>query len=178
MIGPLDRGEEACRLTDDGYNICDETGDFLSVGGNLELRVKAYRALGFSLRTQVGGNAAAYSHDPVFRAMVIPAFGMGLFGRRGFFRAEIAAIAPIGSPRYRSSGYLDETSRVIWGPVAGTIGGGVRFPLRKKPIAFEIIGSMMLGPKIRRETANPDFDRSQVLVSFIVGVGMSFDLVK
>ena len=127
MLGPHIAGEEDCRPN--GPSVyCENTGNLLGLGVNLELRGRLAGPLYAQLRGALVGNVRG--DESVYSGLAMPGAGLGLYGRRVFLRAEYLAVLPFGVNRYRSPFASQPDSRVDIGNHAGLFSVGARFYVR------------------------------------------------
>lgn len=176
MVGPHSAGEDSCALVG-GRTVCDQTGAFLGVGGSVELRGRLYRFVHAHGRLQAVGNVAgSWKPSPAFDGLVMPGLGIGIYAPIAFLRVEALAPITLGSGRYRAAD-TNEAAEERWGHVAGSLTAGLRLRLADR-WRGEAFGGFMLGPRAERDSPNGDFYRKRVLLTFVFGLGVSFDVLE
>ena len=173
IIGPHISGEEDCRPN--GPSIyCENTGNLLGFGLNMELRGQLYGPLYAQLRGVLVGNVRGA--DGVYNGMAIPGAGLALHGRRVFLRAEYLATMAFGNNIYRSPFDTLSDSKVEVGYHAGMFSAGARFYARSR-VAFELWGGLVVGPKVERTTDRVETTGTNTQISFMAGLNVSFDAI-
>jgi len=112
----------------------------------------------------------------VHRGMVGVGIGLGAYERLGFIRAEYLALGTFGPPTYRPPFGAADAATDRYGRHAGLISGGGRIPVSER-LAIELWIGLMFGPRARRTTTSPAEFNDRVLVSAVLGAGLSFDLI-
>ena len=184
VLGPHAFGNQQCNNQD---AICDRAGRFLGLGGTLELRARLHKILYAHARFLGVGNAIG--HKPVFGGLLAPGLGLGVYGKLAFIRGEYMFYVPVGGKNCTTldpSGAefcdafevpfgSDEAGEAIWSAHAGLISGGLRYRLKPRMVG-ELWGGLVVGPRERRLL----FDQAETrtLTSFLVGVGLAFDVVQ
>ncbi len=175
MLGPHESGDEACRV-EGGVTICDRTGRFFGLGGSAELRLKLFRVL--YLHGRFAGLAnVVRTPSPLYDGALQAGGGLGVYGNMIFARGEVFVPVPLGGPEYRPAGRLEGVATDEWGPVAGNITTGLRFRVAKRWRIEPMVG-LVIGPRATRTDPLEDGPKDRVILSFLAGVGMSFDVLK
>lgn len=173
-LGPHRFGIETC--LDDGR--CDRTGNHLGMGGTIELRARAWRPLYAHVRGLFTGNVAR--DNPLYGGVMGPGIGFGAYSKWAMVRAEYLLVFPLGDNRYERPFGEGDVITEEWSPHAGLFSAGVRY----KPIprlALELWGGFMLGPRAERQGQYIDDiveDKTGLLKTFIVGLGVAYDVVQ
>jgi hypothetical protein len=174
ILGPRSLGEEIC-VPRGGFQECARGGRFWGVGASAELRLQVHRRLYAHSRGLLLGNGY---RDPsaVHLGMVGAGIGLGAYERLGFIRAEYLALGTFGPPTYRPPFGAADAATDRYGHHAGMISGGGRIPVSER-LAIELWIGMMFGPRARRTTTSPSEFNDRVLVSAVLGAGLSFDVI-
>ncbi len=173
VVGPHISGEEDCRPN--GPSIyCENTGNLLGVGLNVELRGQLIGPLYAQLRGVLVGNVRGA--DGVYSGMAIPGAGLALHGRRVFLRAEYLATLGFGNNLYRSPFDSLSNSKVELGYHAGMFSAGARLYARSR-VAIELWGGLVVGPKVERSTERVETTGGTTQISFMAGLNVSFDAI-
>ena len=175
VLGPYSRGEQDCRPRGPIF-YCEDGGSFLGAGASLELRLKSFGPFYFHVRGLLVGNThrrpwAAY--DGLGGA----GFGFGAYARLAFIRGEYLSIDTFGSPRYRPPFGERGGATDLYGHHAGMISGGVRLPFRGR-WNVEAWGGFVIGPRGVRTTPREVSVGDRTMVSFLLGLGISFDVIR
>lgn len=174
VLGPYSRGEQDCRPRGPIF-YCEDGGSFLGLGATFELRLKTFGPLYFHARGLLVGNTHRRPYA-VYRGLGGAGFGLGLYARLAFIRAEYLTIDTFGPASYRPPfGQLDQATDA-YGHHAGMISGGVRLPFRQRWNA-ELWGGFVLGPRGVRTTPREVSTGDRTMVSFLLGAGISFDVI-
>ncbi len=174
VLGPYSRGEQDCRPRGPIF-YCEDGGSFLGAGATFELRLRTFGPLYFHARGLLVGNTHRRPYA-VYRGLGGAGFGLGLYARLAFVRAEYLTIDTFGPASYRPPfGQLDEATDV-YGHHAGMISGGVRLPFKQRWNA-ERWGGFVLGPRGFRTTPREVSVGDRTMVSFLLGAGISFDVI-
>ena len=80
----------------------------------------------------------------------------------------------LGNGRFAPPLEREETARADWGLHSGTVNGGMRYHFTPR-LAGEAWAGIVIGPHETRVVRDVKEDR--VLLSFRVGVGVSYDLI-
>lgn len=174
IFGPHAPGEAACQ-TADGIQMCEHTGNFLGLGANLELRVRAVGPLYFHGRGAIVGNLRPRPYG-VHKGLVDLGVGFGVYSRLAFIRVEYMFVPTFGPSTYLPPFYDKQDGRDVWSRSAGMVSGGVRKYLAPR-LAGELWGGLVIGPRSRRTTLQEDAGVDRILISFLVGVNVTFDLI-
>jgi len=174
VLGPYSRGEQDCRPRGPVY-YCEDGGSFLGLGTSLEVRLKTFGPLYFHARALIVGNTHKRPYA-VYSGLGGAGFGLGAYARLAFIRAEYLSIDTFGSSTYRPPfGQLDGATDA-YGHHAALISGGVRLPFRERWNA-ELWGGFVLGPRGIRTTPREVSVGDRMMVSFLLGFGISFDVI-
>jgi hypothetical protein len=171
IVGPHTFGNEECRADE---RSCEVAGTFLGVGAQTELRVRLWRPLYAHARVLAVGNAAR--REPVYAGAWGLGLGLGLYSRFAFGRVEYVFVDAFGDEHFRPPFFDSEVGRDRWGHHAGMLSVGARVPFRQR-LGAELWGGFMLGPRSTREIPG-EADERRILPTFVVGVNMTFDLVR
>ncbi|MEZ4381124.1 MAG: hypothetical protein R3A79_07235 [Nannocystaceae bacterium] len=175
VLGPYYRGEQDCRPRGPVY-YCEDGGSFLGAGATFEARLRLFGPLYFHGRALVVGNTHKLPYA-VYKGLGGAGFGLGAYARLGFIRAEYMVIDTIGEPTYRPPFGEFGGASDVYGHHAGMLSGGVRLPLRERWNA-ELWGGFVFGPYARRDTPYEVAVADRLQVSFLLGAGFSFDVIK
>ncbi|MEZ4449818.1 MAG: hypothetical protein R3B09_10105 [Nannocystaceae bacterium] len=176
MIGPRVPGEVACQQQG-GTEVCEHTGRFFGVGGDLELRVQAIGPLYVQTRGILVGNAKP-RRDRVHAGLGGVGLGLGAYSRLAFIRLEYLVLATFGPNTYRPPYTSDaDGGRDVWGHSAGSLTGGVRLPAARRT-AIELWVGLLVGPRSNRTSVTDELSGPRTIVSFTAGLGFSFDLIE
>ncbi|MCA9657893.1 MAG: hypothetical protein KC486_06080, partial [Myxococcales bacterium] len=94
-----------------------------------------------------------------------------------FIRAEYLVIDTIGDPSYRPPFGEVGGATDVYGHHAGMLSGGLRLPFRERWNA-ELWGGFVFGPYAKRDTPYEVAVADRLQVSFLLGAGFSFDVIK
>jgi hypothetical protein len=172
LIGHYAHGETACQLGVD-VALCKDTGRFLGLGGDLDLRVSLWRWIGLNVRLSSLGQVLK---DSPYDGLLAPAAGLGVYSDAAFIRVEYLHMVPLGDGLFTAAGTSQRVEET-WRAPAGALSGGARIGLGHERWRAEIIAGVVLGPKRVRtypQTKNED----DFVISFQLGVGASFDLIR
>ena len=175
MIGPHAFGTEECRSQEAR---CERAGTFFGLGLNVELRARLYRILYAHVRPWVVGNVGP--DDRIYRSAVGGGIGLGVYGQHVFGRGEYIALAALGSNRFQPPFYDSQEGRDTWGHHAGMLTVGFRHNFKSVVggrMGIELWGGPMFGPKSRRTISGQESE-DRLLITFMLGVNLSFDLVR
>jgi len=174
VLGPRSLGEQLC-FSRGTYEECRVGGRFLGLGGTLELRARAVGPLYVHLRGLLVGNIAA-ADQAVHRGLGGAGFGLGAYARLGFVRAEYLALDTLGPPTYTPPFGAAGAATDTYGHHAALLSGGARLPYGARA-NLELWGGALIGPRATRVTTTPTEDNQRVLFTFLLGLGLSFDLI-
>lgn len=172
-VGPHAQAEEIC-IQEGAQIICDTTGGFFAVGGNIEVRARLYKPL--MLNAGVWGGFSPIPQSS-YAGIIMPRFGIGVYGPLALFRLQVHLPFGLGGPEYRAAGTREDVATDTWGNIAGGAELGLRLPIKQRG-HLEAIGGVMVGPRAVRQTDFDGNDQDRVLVTFTFGIGGSFDLVR
>jgi hypothetical protein len=175
VLGPYYRGEQDCRPRGPVY-YCEDGGSFLGAGATIEARIKTFGPLYFQVRGLLVGNTHKLPYA-VYKGLGGAGFGLGLYARLAFIRAEYLLIDTLGEPSYRPPFGEVGGATDVYGHHAGMLSGGVRLPFRERWNA-ELWGGFVFGPYARRDTPFEVSVADRLQVSFLAGAGFSFDVIK
>lgn len=172
VFGPHSQGEATCQDIETGYQ-CEHTGNFLGVGGTLELRAQLHRFLFLHARGLFVGNVRSRgAHSGLAGA----GLGIGAYSRFAFVRGEYMLLPTLGSDNYRPPFYDKAVGKDAWNLHAGMISAGVRRYISNRA-SLEAWGGLVIGPRAQRSSLSADASENRVLISFMVSLGITFDLV-
>ncbi len=183
-LGPHVFGNQKCNSN---QALCDRAGRFLGIGATTELRVGLYKVLYAHARVLGAGNVIG--HKPVFKGLLAPGLGLGVYGKLAFIRAEYLFYVPLGGEGcttldpsraqacddFEVPFETDEAAEAIWSPSGGMISGGLRYRLTPRMVG-ELWAGLVVGPRERRWVL--DAPETRVLTSFVIGLGLAFDVVQ
>jgi hypothetical protein len=149
-------------------------GTFLGAGAQTELRVRVWRPLYAHARVLAVGNAAR--REPVHAGAWGLGLGVGVYSRYAFGRAEYLFVDAFGDDHFRPPFFEGDVGRDVWQYHAGLFSIGARLPFHQR-LGAELWGGFMVGPRATREIPSEPTDR-RLLLTFIVGLNMTFDLVR
>ncbi|MBL9104576.1 MAG: hypothetical protein JNL82_26765 [Myxococcales bacterium] len=172
VFGPHAKGEATCQDIEGGYQ-CEHTGNFLGVGGTVELRAQLYRVLFLHARGLLVGNVRSRgAHSGLAGA----GLGLGAYSRFAFIRGEYLLVPTLGSDNYRPPFYAKPAGKDEWNLHAGMISGGVRRYVSNRASLEAWVG-VVIGPRARRTSLSADAAENRVLISFMASLGFTFDLL-
>lgn len=174
VLGPHSAGEEVCGQ--EGSVIrCDHTGRFLGAGGDLDLRVRMHRFLYASVRFFALANAFGRKPESLHDGLLAPAAGLAIMTDLALVRLEFVAPFALGDGTYRAPA-SDAVATEKWGHAAGILSLGARLRFHER-VRGELTAGVQVGPGVDRSSP-ANGDKKGPLVSFQVGLGCSFDLVR
>jgi hypothetical protein len=173
LIGPHAIGNQECRDSDQR---CVTAGGFFGAGMQAELRVRIWRPLGAHVRGLLVGNATPKDRDPIYRGLWGMGVGLGAYGRRIFARAEYLFVDTFGKETFTPPFHTAVTGSDVWGHHAGLLSVGFRQPFGER-FAAELWGGPMIGPKSRRQIT-PSPPENRILPTFLLGLSLTYDLVR
>lgn len=171
IVGPHAIGNEECREQE---GACETTGGFFGFGVQSELRVRVYKLLYAHARALLVGNVSPNSQ--VYRGLWGLGAGIGAYGRYAFVRGEYLFVDAFGDNTFAAPFANAEAGSDEWGHHAGLLSAGFRKDILQK-LGIELWGGPMFGPRSRREFADLEPDR-RVLITFLVGLSISYDIVQ
>jgi len=174
LLGPHSPGEESCVQEGSGLT-CDHTGRFLGAGGDLDLRIRLYRFLYASVRFAAFGNAFGRKPESLHDGLLAPAGGLAIMTDLALLRLEFVAPFTLGDSKYRAAA-SDAVASERWGHAAGIFSLGARIPFHER-VRGELTAGIHVGPGVHRSSPM-DGNKHGPLVSFQVGLGCAFDLVR
>ncbi len=170
IVGPHTFGTEECRSEE---RRCETHGTFLGLGLNVELRARVFRPLYVHARGILVGNVSP--RDPVHRGLYGGGLGFGAYGRRVFGRAEYLLVDTFGDDHFARPFGERNQGRDRWGHHSGLFSAGARLPFKQR-MGAELWGGLMVGPRSTRTLSDDDPER-RTLLTFLVGVNVTYDLV-
>jgi hypothetical protein len=171
MIGPHAIGNEECRLEE---RECETTGTFFGFGYQAELRPRVWKMLYAHARVFAVGNVSPNSR--IYRGAWGMGAGFGAYGRHIFGRAEYLFIDPFGPNTFEPPFNTASVGADTWGHHAGLVSVGFRRQFHRR-LGVELWGGPMFGPRSVRTLPQTDPEK-RTLITFMVGLSMSFDLVQ
>ncbi|RMG98298.1 MAG: hypothetical protein D6705_06330 [Deltaproteobacteria bacterium] len=169
VVGPHAFGNEACDLE---RRECVRTGRFFGTGASAELRLTVLGPLRLHGRLHVAGNVV--TSKPLYRSVVVPAVGLGLYGHRLFGRVEVQHVLAFGPERFDAPFADVPAGSARWSRTAIAVAVGVRFPITPR-IRIEPWGGYVAGPMEDRIYEGERERRW--LHTFVAGIGASFALI-
>lgn len=174
--GPHSPGEDSCTLIE-RQTVCDQTGSFFGLGGSAEVRGRLWRFIYAHGRIHAVGNISGrWKPSPIFDGLVMPGAGVGLYAPFAFVRVEGMVPITFGSGIYRAADTTDPATE-RWGYFAGSLTAGLRLRLAER-WRGEVFGGFELGPRAYRDSPNTDFRAERLLFTFVLGLGVSFDVLE
>lgn len=174
VLGPHAVGEADCQ-SGDGFDGCQHRGNFLGTGVTIELRAQLFRALYLHVRGVVVGNVRRRPYA-VHSGLGGAGIGLGAYSRLAFIRGEYMLIPAFGPSTYVPPFYNKQVGRDDYGIHAGMISGGLHKYVSPRT-AIEGWAGLVVGPTSHRQTVTEQGSERRVLVSFMINLGVSFDLV-
>lgn len=174
IFGPHAKGEADCQEADGGYE-CRHNGNFLGAGATIELRAQLYKVLYLHVRGLLVSNLRKRPYA-VHSGLAGGGIGIGAYSRLAFVRAEYLLIPTLGSDHYVPPFYDKPDARDDYGLHAAMISGGVHKYVSPR-VAIEGWLGLVVGPSSRRTTVNSQADEKRVLVTFMLNLGLSFDVL-
>jgi hypothetical protein len=172
VFGPHAHGEAACQTIKEAYQ-CEYTGNFLGLGGTIELRAQIYRFLFVHARGLVVGNLRKQG---VHRGLGGGGLGLGAYSRFAFIRGEYMLVPTLGPNTYRPPFYDQPVARDVYGLHAGMFSAGVRKYISPRA-SLEAWGGLVIGPRSERTTLAADANEERLLLSFMFSLGFTYDLI-
>jgi hypothetical protein len=174
LLGPHSAGEEIC-MQEGSVILCDRTGRFLGAGGDIDLRIRMYRFLYASVRFAALANAFGQKAESLHDGVLAPAGGVAIMTELALIRLEFVAPFTLGDSKYRAP-VSDALATERWGHAAGILSLGARLPFHER-VRGELTAGVHVGPGVRRSSP-ANGDKRGPLLSFQVGLGCAFDLVR
>lgn len=172
VFGPHAHGEAACQTIKEAYQ-CEYTGNFLGLGGTIELRAQIHRFLFVHARGLVVGNLRKQG---VHRGLGGGGIGLGAYSRFAFVRGEYMLVPTLGSNNYYPPFYDKPAARDVYGLHAGMFSAGVRKYISPRA-SLEAWGGLVIGPRSERTTLAADANERRLLISFMFSLGFTYDLI-
>lgn len=94
----------------------------------------------------------------------------------GADEAEYLALDTLGPPTYTPPFGAAGAATDTYGHHAALLSGGARLPFGARA-NLELWGGALIGPRATRVTTTPTEDNQRVLFTFLLGLGLSFDLI-
>ncbi len=174
VLGPHAVGEADCQSGGDVQE-CQHRGNFLGAGATIELRAQLFRALFLHVRGIVVGNVRQRPYA-VHSGLAGGGIGIGAYSRLAFIRGEYLLIPAFGPSTYVPPFYNKQVSRDDYGIHAGMISGGLHKYVSPRTAIEGWVG-LVVGPTSNRQTISDQASEKRVLISFMVNLGIAFDLV-
>lgn len=174
IFGPHAKGEADCQGVEGGYE-CRHHGDFLGAGATIELRAQLYKPLYLHVRGLLVGNVRKRPYA-AHSGLTGGGVGIGAYSRLAFVRGEYLLVPTLGSDRYIPPFYDKPDARDDFGLHAGMISAGIHKYVSPR-VALEGWVGLVVGPSSRRTTVNAQANERRTLVSFMVNLGLSFDVL-
>ncbi|MBA3549700.1 MAG: hypothetical protein H0T76_24745 [Nannocystis sp.] len=174
IFGPHAKGEADCQSVDGGYE-CRHHGDFLGAGATIELRGQLYKLLYLHVRGLMVGNLRKRPRA-VHSGLAGAGIGLGAYSRLAFVRAEYLLVPTLGGDQYVPPFYDKPEARDDYGLHAAMISAGVHKYVSPR-VAIEGWAGLVVGPSSKRRTVNTQADEDRVLVSFMLNLGLTFDVL-
>lgn len=172
MFGPHAHGEASCQQLEEAYK-CEHTGNFLGIGGTLELRAQLYKPLFLHARALVVGNVRKLG---VHRGLAGGGLGLGAYSRFAFVRAEYMILPTFGGDTYYPPFYDKPAGRDDYKLHAGMFTVGVRKYVGSRS-SIEAWGGLVVGPRAHRTSLSAEAEEERVLISFMVSLAFTYDLI-
>ncbi len=174
VLGPHASGEAGCQSSEN-FNGCQQAGNFLGGGATIELRAQLYKFLYLHGRGLLVANLRRQPHA-VHRGLAGGGLGLGAYSRLAFVRAEYMLVPTLGPDTYVPPFYDKPEGRDRYGLHAGMLSAGVH-PYVSPRVALEFWGGLVVGPSSQRRSLSEEVAVDRVLVSFLLNVGLVFDVV-
>lgn len=174
VLGPHAVGEADCQSGGD-FEECQHRGNFLGTGATIELRAQLFRALSLHVRGLLVGNVRQRPYA-VHSGLAGGGIGIGAYSRLAFIRGEYMLIPAFGPSTYVPPFYNKQVGRDDYGIHAGMISGGLHKYVSPRT-AIEGWAGLVVGPTSNRQTLSDQTSEKRVLVSFMINLGIAFDLV-
>lgn len=172
VFGPHAHGEAGCQMQKTAYE-CQHTGNFLGLGGTIELRAQLYRILFIHARGLLVGNLRQRG---VHRGLAGGGIGLGVYSRFAFVRAEYMLVPTLGSSSYYPVFYDKPVARDTYGLHAGMVSAGVRKYISGRS-SLEAWGGLMFGPHSSRETISSEASEERTLITFMFSLAFTYDVL-
>lgn len=174
ILGPHAKGEAACQAVEGGTE-CQHNGNFLGAGATIELRAQLYRPLFLHVRGLVVGNVRKRP-QAVHSGLAGGGVGLGAYSRLAFIRAEYLLLPTLGPDSYVPPFYAKAAARDDYGLHAAMLSGGIHKYVSPR-VALEGWAGLVVGPSSRRTTLDAQANERRVLISFMLNLGLSFDVL-
>ena len=174
LFGPHAKGEAACQAVEGGTE-CRHNGNFLGAGATIELRAQLYKPLYLHVRGLLVGNVRKRPYA-VHSGLAGAGIGLGAYSRLAFIRAEYMLVPTLGSDHYVPPFYDKPAARDDYGLHAAMLSGGVHKYVSPR-VALEGWIGLVVGPSSRRTTVNEQANEKRVLITFLLSLGLTFDLL-
>lgn len=174
VLGPHALGEADCQSTD-GISECQHRGNFLGAGATIELRAQLFKFLYMHARGVIVGNIRRRPYA-VHSGLGGGGLGLGMYSRQAFIRGEYMLVPTFGPDTYVPPFYDKQVARDRYGLHAGMISGGIHKYVSQRT-ALELWAGMVIGPSSRRTSLSEQVAEKRVLITFMVSVGVLFDVV-
>ena len=174
IFGPHAKGEADCQSTDGGYE-CRHNGNFLGAGATIELRGQLYKLLYLHVRGLMVSNLRKRPRA-VHSGLAGAGIGLGAYSRLAFVRAEYLLVPTLGGDHYVPPFYDKLEARDDYGLHAAMISAGVHKYVSPR-VAIEGWAGLVVGPSSKRRTVNTQANEDRVLVSFMINLGLTFDVL-
>lgn len=172
VFGPHAHGEAACQTIKEAYQ-CEYTGNFLGLGGTVELRAQLYRPLFLHVRGLLVGNMRSRG---VHRGMAGAGLGLGAYSRFAFVRGEYMLLPTLGPDTYYPPFYDKPAGRDVYHLHAGMFSVGVRKYISHRS-SLEAWGGLVVGPRAERTSLSADAAENRLLVSFMFSLAFTYDII-
>ena len=172
VFGPHAQGEAGCMQLKDAYE-CQHTGNFLGLGGTVELRAQLYKPLFLHVRGLLVGNLRRMG---AHKGMAGGGIGLGAYSRFAFIRAEYMILPTLGSDAYYPVFYDKPAATDNFSLSAAMVSVGVRKYLGARS-SLEAWGGLVVGPRSQRKTISNDASEERLLVSFMFSLAFTYDLI-
>jgi hypothetical protein len=172
LFGPHAHGEASCQTLEKAYE-CQHTGNFLGLGGTVELRAQLYRPLFLHVRGLLVGNMRSRG---VHRGMAGAGLGLGAYSRFAFVRGEYMLLPTLGPDTYYPPFYDKPAGRDVYHLHAGMFSVGVRKYISHRS-SLEAWGGLVVGPRAERTSLSADAAENRLLVSFMFSLAFTYDII-
>jgi len=174
IFGPHAKGEAACQAVEGGTE-CRHNGNFLGAGATIELRAQLYKPLYLHVRGLLVGNVRKRPYA-VHSGLAGGGIGLGAYSRLAFIRAEYMLLPTLGPDSYVPPFYSKPEARDDYGLHAAMLSGGLHKYVSPR-VALEGWAGLVIGPSSRRTTLDAQANEKRVLISFMINLGLSFDVL-
>jgi hypothetical protein len=174
LFGPHAKGEAACQAVEGGTE-CRHNGNFLGAGATIELRAQLYKPLFLHVRGLLVSNVRKRPYA-VHSGLAGGGIGIGAYSRLAFVRAEYLLLPTLGGDSYVPPFYDKPVARDDYGLHAAMISGGIHKYVSPR-VAVEGWAGLVIGPSSRRTTIDAQANERRVLISFMLNLGLSFDVL-